>query len=1352
MGKHPVSICFSARRQCRRLAVGMAKDVALQTCVTLLLLVSLPELMVAELEVELPPVKIQGAGASFPNSLYQEALFAYQYIAEHVDVMYASMGSGAGQCRIKDFDTECGASDNRFPEYIDFAGSDSVLVEKDYELYPDLQMLPTVAGAVVPVYNLEGLDSEYEPSLILDRATLAGIFRGAISHWRDQAILRLNPVIRDRIPNKEIMVVVREDSSGTTEIWKKALSSFDPVFKTLVGESLTGGQAGWPTSKIPELYHSIEFRNGNQGVSAYVLATPNSIGYSVLGEAKKLQLQSARILQGENAVEANSKSIMYAMVEKGLSFQPVPWTSQESSAGDADCELPFQGHRYTADLVDTKGILTYPISGYTYLVIRTGCPSDRLRRGATCRNVLETVKYWHWFYSSESVAELASDTGFASLPYVVMDVILERLLQVHCDGVQVIPDGVMTGSSFQQEPQVLGNGTSLVAKLIHTYSVTYQDNGGIQLYYVDSTGGAALDEYHRNVTHLDSMFRVVTQLELREMSNLQDSVILPWLTAPLAIICNLPELKDSQQGILYLDIPAMARLMKGAIVYWNDTDLVRLNPPLEGVNEKVTLVMRKKSQSEAQQLLDGILQHYAFITGFSIKMPEYGAAFHEENTYNKMAALILEKPYTVGIVTNYVIVGIGGFQRAAIYPDGSAVALLPTSENVKGCFKSNDEQRQSIQPQDLFEANLYGLEDCYPLSVPLYVLMQRHVSQADCRDLLKPVAQTVEWWYWMLFAENIDSPMESLGMVHLVQYVEDFVTYTNDTLHSMMCNGEPILKQATAGTYKLPPGVVAGIVVMIVVLVCICGVLVYIYHKKRQVEHEFEEFQAQQLQQQGFEHDSVWKQLDLESPIVKIQNFLQEVADTGRVMDQSKAAELVLLLQTADNLQAPALKNQLRSANLGGNGQNQMAEYLMHITDESNDVVEHSSASETISDASRDRVSQADDLQPSNFEAGHIRGSWFAGGAFPEDLIAMLAPLGEDFFVDVVGLEDLTERRPLSAVTIYLLHKFDIVRKLKLDEDKIEAFIMGIEDNYSEGGVPFHTPLRAADVVCRFGALLKFCSSGKVLTSELSRLAGIIAAAVCDFNHTGYSNAFHVRCQDELAIKYNDQHVLENHSLVHALDLLHSPHISWLHRGRIPADSIRKMRTMIIDMVLATDMFNHFEIMSAFQSKIVSKGLDAISQDSKAEALVAQVFLKVADIGYYALPIRQHLYWTKAHEEECFRQGDLEKNLHLPISPMMDRYRPSVMDPSNQVGFIDILATPMFETFHKVCPGSAPLLNQLQATSRFWRSAQAEGNQALLSASMDDLHRMLTAQCAERYENIVGITVDGKETEVLLIP
>ncbi|KAJ1457458.1 hypothetical protein M885DRAFT_126447, partial [Pelagophyceae sp. CCMP2097] len=121
---------------------------------------------------------------------------------------------------------------------VDFAGSDSLLKDSDYTTAPDLQMYPATAAAVVPVVHLPSLDAA-GASLVVDRVTLPLIFLGDIFEWTDSRILALqSPQTRallQQMPDVTIRVVVRDDGSGTTEIFTKALSAFSSDFTARVG-------------------------------------------------------------------------------------------------------------------------------------------------------------------------------------------------------------------------------------------------------------------------------------------------------------------------------------------------------------------------------------------------------------------------------------------------------------------------------------------------------------------------------------------------------------------------------------------------------------------------------------------------------------------------------------------------------------------------------------------------------------------------------------------------------------------------------------------------------------------------------------------------------------------------------------------------------------------------------------------------------------------------------------------------------------------------------------------------------------------------------------------------------------
>lgn len=176
--------------------------------------------------------RITGAGATFPAPLYAKWLDVFQSSHPGAAISYEAVGSGEGLKRLK-----AGA--------VDFAASDIPVSDAD------LVTIPTVVGAVVPVYNLPGVTGD----LRFTRETLAGIFLGKITRWDDPAIKAANKKLA--LPGAGIVVVHRGDASGTTFIWSNFLFQSTEV--------------QWPVGLAA---------NGNEGVARKVHDTPNAIGYA----------------------------------------------------------------------------------------------------------------------------------------------------------------------------------------------------------------------------------------------------------------------------------------------------------------------------------------------------------------------------------------------------------------------------------------------------------------------------------------------------------------------------------------------------------------------------------------------------------------------------------------------------------------------------------------------------------------------------------------------------------------------------------------------------------------------------------------------------------------------------------------------------------------------------------------------------------------------------------------------------------------------------------------------------------------------------------------------------------------
>ena len=341
----------------------------------------------------LASIQVNGAGATFPSPLYAEWTYAYSFVDPTVVIDYQSIGSGGGKKAI-------------IEGTIDFAGSDSLLKAEEYKAGKDLQMYPILAGAVVVIYNVKpakDYPADFDvPTLVLDRQTLVDIYNGTVNQWNDPKITALNPQLADYLPEAAITVVYRSDGSGTTELFTKSLSSFSLGW--------TAGSAPvveWPVDKVGNGVGSA----GNQGVAAVVINTRNSLGYVELSYALSNSLAYADMInRAGNRVTANADSIAANIND----FGTAAFTDQ-----------------LTATIVDGGGDHSWPMSGYTYLILHTTGMRD-------CVKAQKLLEYIRWTLTDASAGARAAKRGYVVLPGTVRDQVLTKLDEVTCNGQSVM--------------------------------------------------------------------------------------------------------------------------------------------------------------------------------------------------------------------------------------------------------------------------------------------------------------------------------------------------------------------------------------------------------------------------------------------------------------------------------------------------------------------------------------------------------------------------------------------------------------------------------------------------------------------------------------------------------------------------------------------------------------------------------------------------------------------------------------------------------------------------------------------------------------------------------------------------
>ena len=653
---------------------------------------------------------IYGATGAFPSLLYRHAITAYHFVRPEVEFVYSPMTSHRSTCRLMDHATVCHHPDELEPKIVDFAGTDAVLEDSQYEAYPDLQLFPTVAGGVVPIYNLG-----FSVELVLTPYMLSQMFCGFITMWDAPEILAHNPQLAGRaeLKGRAIEIVVHKDQSGVTEIFKNALSSFDPAFVDQMGSS---NLQKWTNVTVTEVWES--------RVPSYVLVNNYTIGYTALSGAREAGQSVAKIKKNGFIVEANSASVEYALMELGLSF-------------GNNGEDPM---RLTAGIHNALGQKAWPIAGYSYLAMRKNG-----RPGASCDSVLKTMEFWHWFWHSNSVRELAIQDDFAILPSVVRDVVVKRFISdIRCNGELVWKSG--------NRIQVTGVGTQVVSSLFMQLNQVYQT--------VDEFIAIDYDVDDTPASPQDFMFVASPK---HSISNAKDEISLMLAGFALVMVGTIE---------LLLDVETIARIFEGEITGFTDSRIRSLNRELVvDHNARIQLVRGPMVTTEVFTAL--MTRHLPYYTGAAIMAaPVY-------QTEGALRDAVLATPYAVAVTNNagsfHPDLYISPLQRPVLVGVGPIVR--PTIQAIQACASTDvyDEATNSYRMHESQD------EQCYPMSYALYITMWAPLCQPT--DPRTKAAEYVEW----LFRNDLAGVISSQNLAPMNQLPNEILKKQEQSLQLLSC-------------------------------------------------------------------------------------------------------------------------------------------------------------------------------------------------------------------------------------------------------------------------------------------------------------------------------------------------------------------------------------------------------------------------------------------------------------------------------------------------------------------------------------------------------------------------------------
>ena len=312
---------------------------------------------------------INGAGATFPYPIYSKWFTEYNQQHPSVKINYQSIGSGGGIRQVSEGTVDFGATDGPMND-------DQIKSAKVKTMH-----IPTVLGAVVPVYNIPGVNKD----LNFSGDVIADIYLGKITMWNDPRIAKDNPGVN--LPGNAILPVYRSDGSGTTYIFTDYLSKVSSDWASKVGKNTS---VKWPTGIG---------QKGNEGIAGMVRQSPNSFGYVEL-------------------IYAVQNKMSYGSVKnKDGKFVRASTDGATAAAAASAKVMPAD---FRISITNATGATSYPISSFTWLLIPTHS-TDPAKGKAL-------VDFLGWMLDHGQSE--ASTLSYAPLPKPVQDMVRKSITQL----------------------------------------------------------------------------------------------------------------------------------------------------------------------------------------------------------------------------------------------------------------------------------------------------------------------------------------------------------------------------------------------------------------------------------------------------------------------------------------------------------------------------------------------------------------------------------------------------------------------------------------------------------------------------------------------------------------------------------------------------------------------------------------------------------------------------------------------------------------------------------------------------------------------------------------------------------
>ena len=430
------------------------------------------------------------------------------------------------------------------------------------------------------------------------------------------------------------------------------------------------------------------------------------------------------------------------------------------------------------DITGARSASAWPISGLLYMMLRK--ESTAFTGDERCTRRLETVEFWHWYFSSEAARVEAEDLGHVILTPGMRQHVLDRLeTDVECDGERVYTArSVVRGGGAEWLAPAMTRAVNLYPAAIASYESLLMD--------------AAHEQVHEGTLdyatfHDDDLTAQATHYT--EDAHHNDIVVLPFRLFAISIAVSFCDVTSNETCALanrelVLSLEVLAAITGGNLTRWLDPRMVALNPWMGvapyasaiGVEREIVLIGQAATSDTNELFLHKLRRHVPTATLRALDRPT--ATVIIEPSSSRVAARVVYEPFSLGIVPHILEYGHLNFASIAS-PFNALLAVAPSVESLLACTrKAPGDASASWHVED------NDVAECYPLSDTLVIATPRSYHGADCAR----GESTLLFLQWLARGEL------SQSHTHMLSYIELQPSIVRQQLAAITCDGASILE------------------------------------------------------------------------------------------------------------------------------------------------------------------------------------------------------------------------------------------------------------------------------------------------------------------------------------------------------------------------------------------------------------------------------------------------------------------------------------------------------------------------------------------------------------------------------